>query len=67
MNPNFRELFARFGYHLGHVTGFVCIAIENDEVLAEFAARGITIKELKDFLSAAKDVAQVFYNDARPA
>lgn len=55
-----------FAYNLGHVNEFTARALEDDELLAYFAARGISRAEIERLLEAGLEVKEAFYNEAKP-
>lgn len=67
MTEEMQKRFAEFAWHLGQVGGFASAALESDEILSEFVCRDLQPSDLRDLFEAVKKVAQVFYNDARPA
>lgn len=55
-----------FAYALGHVQGYLCMVLEDDEKMAEFAARGIQKADLKNLSGECQKVANAFYEKPQP-
>lgn len=56
----------KFAFALGNAAGEATRVMSNDEVMAEFVARGSSKRDFQELLEAMKKVAGVFYNPAQP-
>lgn len=58
--------FRGFAHALGHVQGYLFMALEDDEKMVEFAARGIQKADLKNLSEGCQKVARAFYEKPQP-
>lgn len=61
------NLFSEFAWNLDGTMGFIDSALKKeDEIKAEFAARGVSTLELAEAYDALTKIANVFYNTSQP-
>lgn len=56
----------RFAVQLGYLTSTLISVIEDEESVAAFAARGVSLGELKETLGQLRKLRDVWYNEAQP-
>lgn len=66
MDKELQIEFARFGNSLALARAFAELAVLNDEILVEFAARGVQKKDLQKLIDTSAGITASLYATPQP-